>query len=100
MSSQMKIPSNYKPTPPPAKTTTSGRRLRTRIEKNYSERRKSGNATTTNTFNLPGISTSDEIKELKLWFGTPNRIANGENFTLNGKRVLPDGRVQSLIEWD
>lgn len=95
----MKIPSNYKPTPPPPKTTSCGRRLRTRIEKNYSERRKSGNTNPT-TFTLPGISTSDEIKELKLWFGTPNRIANGENFTLNGKRVLPDGRVQSLIEWD
>lgn len=98
-SQEMKLPSNYKPTPPPAKTTSGGRRLRTRIEKNYSERRKSGSANTS-TFNLPGISTSDDIKELQLWFGTPNRIANGENFTVNGKRVLTDGRVQTLIEWD
>lgn len=95
----MKLPLNYKPTPPPPKTTSSGRRLRTRIEKNYSEKRKSGNSNP-NTFNLPGISSSDDIKELKLWFGTPNRIANGEGFTLYGKRVLPDGRVQGFIEWD
>lgn len=42
----------------------------------------------------------DLQSSFNIYFGIANRIANGENFTIKGKRISLDGRLQYLIEWD
>lgn len=99
-----------------------GRRLRKRSDTNYSEtRRSSGNAVPmpgTNTPNgssstlnqIPGAglspakggveaSLTELQSSLTVYFGAANRIANGERFSIQGRRVGVDGRNQFLIEW-
>ncbi|XP_031638714.1 polycomb protein Pcl [Contarinia nasturtii] len=46
-------------------------------------------------------SMADLQSSLNIYFGgVANRLGNGENFAIKGKRVLSDGRLQYLIEWD
>lgn len=58
---------------------------------------------------LPLASTSDissvgkdEMKSPADWYfgSVADRIAKGGKFTVQGKRILVDGRLQFLIDWD
>lgn len=63
---------------------------------------------------LPLASTSDvksvvkdqnQINDMKSpadwYFGSvADRVAKGEKFTIQGKRILSDGRLQFLIDWE
>ncbi|XP_058809013.1 PHD finger protein 19 isoform X2 [Phymastichus coffea] len=50
--------------------------------------------------NAPDISIDDLKSSVNVYFGAANRIASGENFTIKGKRLGPNGCPQYLIEWD
>ncbi|KAJ8878162.1 hypothetical protein PR048_022629 [Dryococelus australis] len=43
----------------------------------------------------------DELKSsVNIYFGAATRIASGEKFSIRGRRTLPGGRTQYLIEWE
>lgn len=46
------------------------------------------------------VSLTELQSSLTMYFGAANRIANGERFSIRGRRVGMDGRNQFLIEWD
>lgn len=55
----------------------------------------------TSPIKLNGTVDKKSMKSsFNIYFGIANRIANGENFTIKGKRISIDGRLQYLIEWD
>lgn len=129
-------PTNYNP-PQMLMNSVTGRRLRKRGEKNYSETHLQRNSIASNantklnnsivslpseisvvgspnkncdntrsthiSNNSPNTSSND-VSELQtsltMYFNAANRIANGENFVIRGKRINADGEVQYLIEWE
>lgn len=57
-------------------------------------------AATAGTAAAAPATLNDLQSSLTAYFGAVNRIANGERFTIRGKRIGLDGRQQYLIEWE
>ncbi|GLV44079.1 Polycomblike [Carabus blaptoides fortunei] len=84
-----------------------GRRLRARQDKSQQDAKiKSGSSLIQPTPKLspvkqePDISMDDLKSSVNIYFGAANRIASGERFGVNAKRIGPCGKVQYLIEWE
>lgn len=95
-----------------------GRRFRPRQDKSLSDSPKAAalamssvpSTSTAGNFSIPGspiknsdgqdVSMVDLQSSLNIYFGVANRIANGENYTIKGKRISLEGEVQYLIDWE
>lgn len=94
------------------------RRLRKRGAKNYAENARnsigsvpslstcsgpsSSSVVIASSSNLSGggnVSVTDLQSTVTEYFGAANRIENGEEFMVKGKRMAIDGRIEYLIEW-
>lgn len=75
------------------------RLLRQRRSQNYSEKSKR-NSTGTDIVDKIEITSIDRIRNMSLYFGSLNRIENGERFFILAKRTTNDGSKQFLLEWE
>lgn len=46
------------------------------------------------------INSPIKKKSINMYFGTLNRISNGERFAILAKRLTFDGKEQFLLDWD
>lgn len=75
------------------------RLLRQRRSQNYSEKSKRNS---TGTDNVDKIETTsiNRTRNMSLYFGSLNRIENGNRFFILAKRTTNDGSKQLLLEWE
>lgn len=126
-SSNKKITSNEDMAAATNETSANGRRLRQRHDKRSASEQKAKvqreettsaeltllpqatNSLAFGSCSIPGSPIKSAVPEtmndlqtsLNMYFGgVANRIANGECYTVRGKRVSLDGRLQYLIEWE
>ncbi|XP_063235792.1 uncharacterized protein LOC134538401 isoform X2 [Bacillus rossius redtenbacheri] len=83
-----------------------GRRLRAapRVETRTGDKKPAAQSVPVKTSPVKQNPVEVSIDELKssvnIYFGAATRIASGEKFSIRGRRTLPGGRTQYLIEWE
>lgn len=70
------------------------------VPNNVAPNSSSSVANASNCQSISPMSLHDLKSSVHSYFGAANRISCGEKFKVRGKRILLDGRVQYLIQWN